>query len=300
MSSTTGPNRTAIAALAALSIGALAITTTADAARRGGNTIDNPVEVKSADGEEVALVLESEDNAGDNNSAGEATTVEAPNDDRFAIRGDLSKSDSDGMCRDVDFLRIEKLAPDTGYCIILNGPIKDKMVAGWISDTSSVELSGPDGKLCLTADENGVAVIALSADADENFDGVVDGAADTHGLCGDYNLLVELSNEPVIADLNGDGAVNVDDVRAMLAVFGDTDNPVADLDSNGIVDSDDLRAIVDIVGDKKGRKLAKKEAKKAEKIAKRLGLTKEEVARQVKVFRETPVGTQPSGSDRGR
>lgn len=259
---------TAVAALAGLAFGCVASSSLA-ANRLGGPIVDNQGPVKDADGLDLALVLEAESVAGANDSAGKPTPIAAPGESPFAIRGALSKSEGDGLCRDVDFLLIDNLVPMSDYCITLNGPINDKMVAAWLSDTSEPIYSGEDGVLCLISDESGAALIGLSAADDTNLDGNADGGAVPHGLCGDYILLVDLKDMPVVGDVNGDSLVDVGDVRAMLGVFGEIGHSAADLDGNGIVDADDVRIIADLVTDKKGLKLANKQVKKAEKAAQR-------------------------------
>ena len=287
----------AIAALTAITLGAT--TFTADARTRVGAppTVDNQGDVKNGDDLEVALALDSESEAGDNNTFGSATPIDAPNDDRFAIRGALSKSTDDGMCRDVDFFFVTGLAPDTEYQVIQHGEVNDKMTVGWFNGDGSLNsASDPlDGKISMTTTPEGDLLIGCSADNDGDFNGAGDGGADPHGLCGDYHLILEVA---LFADINSDAAVNVNDVRAMLAVFGNTDTPAADLDNNGIVDSDDLRILADLVTDRKGRRIANKQAKKAERAAKRQGLSKAEVARNAKLLRETPIAKDTAA--RGR
>ena len=298
MSSQKRFTHTAIAALAGLAIGAVA--TDSLAARRvAAPPADNRGStIKDANGLEVALVLDAEQGAQGNNGFGSASPIAAPNADRFAIRGELSKAASDGACRDVDFFAVSGLTPDTDYQVVQFGPINDKMTVGWFAgDGSQNSASDPGvGKIVVTTDASGDLALACTADSDADFDGNADGGAEAHGLCGEYFLIVEPSAAPVVGDLNGDSIVDVDDVRAMLAVFGNTDSPLADLDLNGIVDSDDVRIIAGLVADKQGRKLASKEAKKADRIAKRTGLTKEEVARQAKVLRETPIPKEPTAN----
>jgi hypothetical protein len=47
-----------------------------------------------------------------------------------------------------------------------------------------------------------------------------------------------------LPDINGDGAVTIDDLLLLLAVWGCTNCPVEDLNADGLVDVDDLLAIV--------------------------------------------------------
>ena len=52
------------------------------------------------------------------------------------------------------------------------------------------------------------------------------------------NVRLELT-APCAGDLDGNGAIDVDDLLGLLAAWGNTDGP-EDLDENGIVDVDDL------------------------------------------------------------
>ncbi|MCB9838933.1 MAG: hypothetical protein H6813_06300 [Phycisphaeraceae bacterium] len=288
-------NTLAVAALAAI---AIAAASPADAARRGAAPpVDSVGDVKSANDLDIALALDSETAAGDNDSFASAKPIAAPNDDRFALRGELTKTDGDGMCRDVDFFTISGLAPSTSYNITQFGDINDKMIVGVFDESGQITAVSDLGKVSATADADGVIVIAGASAEDQDFDGANDSTAQPHGLCGGYYLVIEL---PVLGDLTGDSAVNVDDVRAMLALFGDTDSPQADLDLDGIVDSDDLRIIADLVTDKKGRRIANNKATKFERQAKRQGLSKEEVARRSKLLSQNPIDKDTPADSRSR
>jgi hypothetical protein len=262
--------RTAIGALAGLAFGCIASTSLA-AGRLGGPTVDNQGPAKDADGLDLALVLDTESVVGANDSAGSATPITAPGESPFAIRGALSKSEGDGLCRDVDFFAVTGLAPDTEHQVVQFGDINDKMTVGWFNGDGSLNsASDPaSGKITVTSTAEGELLLACSADNDGDFDGAGDGGADPHGLCGDFFLVVDLKEMPVAGDVNGDSIVDVGDVRAMLGVFGETGHSPADLDGNGIVDADDVRIIADLVTDTKGQKLADKRVKKAEKDAQR-------------------------------
>lgn len=248
----------AIAALAGLTISAAASQSYADRVR--GNDSFGPVE--ETDAVETQLVREIEDGSGVNDTFESSTELVAPNDENFAVRGDLGEKDRE--CRDVDYIGLTGLAPLADYKLTMFGSINDKMTTGWRSpfDGSAI-FSSDNGVLEFVADKDGYAVIAASAATDDNFDGDNDGDGLAHGVCGDYFFIVELVFR---GDVNGDGLVDIGDVRAMLNMIGDTGHSSADLNKDGIVDADDLRVLADLVQGKKAKKARKLAIKRAGKL----------------------------------
>jgi len=280
----------AIAALAGLTFGAAANTASADRASRGG--LNNAGPVTEYDGAEIPVVRETEDGSGANDSFENAIDAVAPSDDRFALRGEFGEQDR--VCADVDVFSISGLAPNTEYLVTQSGAIGDKMSVGWFAADLSLNSAstGADGKITITADNVGNALLACSAETDGDFDGDADGSAEAHGLCGDYYLTVELA---VAGDVNGDDLVDIGDVRAMLGMIGDTGSSSADLTKDGIVDADDLRVLADLVQGKKAKKARKLAIKRAGKLE---GMElKAAVAANAELFSATP--NDPNAGDSG-
>lgn len=298
--------RIAVVALAGLALGAMASVSIGGVRGTGADTTGR-IAVTKVEGPVISLVLESEGGVNGNDVFNSPTMIAAPSDELFAIRGRLSQSDSDGICRDVDFYRVNGLAPLTDYSVSPSGPISDQMAVGWFAGDVLQRGNGAPGKILVTADVDGMALIAVSAQSDADFEGNDDGTFQPHALCGEYHLLFERVTN---GDVNGDGLVDIRDVRAMLNVIGAAEESAvglaADLNRDGIVDEHDLRLLAETVDgrraqrlankkadkiEKKKAKIAKKAAKKTERAerraAKRAGLTKQEVADSAEVVRET-------------
>ena len=244
---------TTIAALAGTGIALM--TAPAHASRLGGNT--NQAPVTGGDLEATPLVLDTEKGANSNDTFETATVAVAPLDDRLDIAGVLSKSDSDGVCRDVDFYQISDLIPLADYCISMTIVTAQDATMGWFNKNGEL-LQVDRGLLCVVADTNGDILFAVSGHTDEDFDGNDDKSGQSHGVCVEYRLSVDIQ---LPADVNGDALIDIDDVRAMLGLIGSTDAPEADLNRDGIVDAADLRVLADEVSDKRARGLAEKKAK---------------------------------------
>ncbi|MBT4524293.1 MAG: hypothetical protein HOI88_08695 [Phycisphaerae bacterium] len=94
----------------------------------------------------------------------------------------------------------------------------------------------PTGTCCVGSSCTEVTLVACTASGGEW------GGANT--LCADDTCGMTTSCP---ADLNGDGAVNVSDVLAMVGVWG-TNDPVADVDGDGTVGVSDLLLIIEAWG----------------------------------------------------
>ena len=134
-------------------------------------------------------------------------------------------------CTDVDYYMIENLVPLCEYCITTVGGIDcecrptDTLI-GWFDKNMGLidfdDESGPVpgyARLCVTADVDGKARIAVTGSGDEDFDGYLDGQLLTaggqtlgsggaggrapvecpdylkgHGVCGCYTLDIEVNH----------------------------------------------------------------------------------------------------------
>lgn len=245
---------TAIAALAGLALA----TTTALAIGIAESPTQAPVTGGEADA--MALVLEVEEADNSNDSVETAGALEAPVMERFAIKGELRKTDADGQCRDNDYFKLTGLSELGAHNVALGGEIADQMRIDQIDpEDGSVIDTSTEGELLITTNASGEAWIKCTSNTDAT-------DPNPHGLCGSYHLLVEISGFRG-ADVNGDSLVDISDVRLMLSLIGSTDSPNADLNNDGIVDAADLRILADEVNDRRAQKLAIKRAKKLEKQA---------------------------------
>jgi len=260
-------SRKSFAATAVAALSGLALTVTAASAIAAGRGIspppvDNQKPADNANGLEIALALETTD---DNNTFGAPSLITAPDANRFALRGELSKSAGEGLCNDVDFYHIDGLTPLGEYIVGLVGPSEMDGHVGLFDDTGLLTDTidpGLAGKILATANGDGGLNLAVSALLDGDFDGNEDKFLNPHGLCAEYLVHFE---QVVFGDLNADAQVDTGDVRVLLGAIGSTTAPAADLTNDGIVDADDLRVLANTVTDRKARKLASKNAKKLAK-----------------------------------
>ncbi len=180
-------------------------------------------------------------------------------------------------CSDVDFYMIENLVPLCEYCITTVGGIDcecrptDTLLGWFDKNMGLIDLDDESGpvpgyaRLCVTADVDGRARIAVTGSGDEDFDGYLDGQLLTtggqpfgagasgrapvecpdylegHGVCGCYTLDIEVNHphsgnneEPTEedlqdamshGDLNMDGFTNTADLGILLGNFGWTEAP---------------------------------------------------------------------------
>ncbi len=249
---------TAIAALAGLTLAATSSTTLAGVATTGA-TNAGQAPVTKGEIESTPLVLEAEDGANSNDTFENSLMLDAPTPALFAIKAELSKSESDGQCRDADYFMIKGLNFLGDHRITLGGEIRDDMKVVWVDRLDgSVIRTSVEGVLEIVADDNEEAWILCTS----NTDAAEGEGPKPHGLCGSYNLVVEAFGFG--ADVNGDSLVDINDVRLMLTLIGSVDSPKADLNHDGIVDAADLRMLADAVTDNRARGLAEKKAKKLE------------------------------------
>lgn len=277
----------AIAALAGLTISAAASQSYADRVRGGGSF--GPIEETEA--AETPLVREIEAGSGINDDFANRTDLAAPNDEYFAVKGNLGEEDR--ACRDVDYIGLTGLAPLSDYKLTMFGSINDQMSTHWRSPFDGTPIfASADGVLNFVSDKDGYALIAASSFTDGDVDGDNDSDGLAHGLCGDYHFIVELVFR---GDVNKDGAVDIGDVRAMLNMIGDTGESTADLNFDGIVDADDLRVLADLVQGKKAKKARKLAIKRAGKLE---GMAlKAAVAENAELLSATP--NDPNAGDSG-
>jgi len=148
------------------------------------------------------------------------------------------------MSGDVDYYRFTGLTPDGIYSATIvagmNGDngFTDTML-GWLAAEGVVvamdDNSGPRAvysKIEFIADEDGVAVLAVTGHGDEDFNGMMSGGMDfeEYGR-GGYMLSVrgvieDIGEMPLErqADLNGDGVVDTGDLGMLIGVFGASSN----------------------------------------------------------------------------
>ncbi|MCB9849002.1 MAG: PD40 domain-containing protein [Phycisphaeraceae bacterium] len=159
------------------------------------------------------------------------------------------------VCDDVDFITIRGLVPLCDYCITQVGGIDCEcrptdINMGWFDKLGEIILtddnSGPVpgyADLCVVADINGRATIAITGTGDDNFDGLADAWEDAsgrasvecpelrhgHGVCGCWTVCV------MVTGPHGGSAasVGVDEQRAL-----------GDLNTDGRVDSADLAILL--------------------------------------------------------
>ena len=266
MSNTHMFTNTAIAALAGLTVAAMS-TTALGATQSIGSTGAPQAPITKGEIESTPLALEAEDGANSNDVFESHTDIQAPNDLQFDIVGELSKSDADGVCRDVDFIQITGLEPEGFYALTIAGPVSFEAHIGWFTPDGLLILQivpGITDHLPIVADPNGNIALGVSADSDGDYDGNIDDTESAHEICGKYHIVVENIPNDIPADINGDSLVDISDVRLMLTLIGAVDSPKADLNRDGIVDAADLRMLADAVTDRRARGLAEKKAKKLE------------------------------------
>ncbi len=108
------------------------------------------------------------------------------------------------------------------------GPAGNEVNGGWVLVTWDVSA------LVGTADE--MQLRFTTGDVGANTQSVVEA-----GIDGILISSIDCEDEPVVpGDVTGDGAVNVDDILAILAVFGQSCECPEDLDGNGVVSVDDI------------------------------------------------------------
>ena len=259
----------AVWALTGLAISAFASTSMAVGVAAGGATDAGQAPITNGEAEASTLLIENEGGVNGNDAFDSPTVFTAPEDDLFFIRGELSASDADGLCRDVDFFRIEGLEPLGEFIFFVGGDISLEAHLVWHNaDGDQILTIGPGlgGKITLSSDMEGVISIAVSALIDGDFDGNDDETTDVHALCGEYYIYIEAL---LFGDVNGDSTVDVGDVRAMLNVFGAADEPRADLTKDGVVDVADLRILADTVNDRRAQRLANRKADRIERKQRR-------------------------------
>ena len=161
------------------------------------------------------------------------------------------------ICDDVDFFVIRGLIPLCDYCITQVGGIDCEcrptdLNLGWFDKLGHIidtdDNSGPVvgyADLCIVADINGRALIAVSGAGDNDFNGLADAWEDAssrapaecaepphaHGVCGCYTLCIMASGphaatqqnattvdseQQHVGDLNGDNRVDVADLAQLL------------------------------------------------------------------------------------
>ncbi|MCB9839063.1 MAG: hypothetical protein H6813_06965 [Phycisphaeraceae bacterium] len=169
-------------------------------------------------------------------------------------------------CTDVDYLCLKDLVPLCEYCITQIGGIDCECrptdaLLGWFDKNMNLialdDESGPVpgyARLCVVADIDGRARIAVTGSGDEDFDGYLDGQLLNaggqgvvrapaecpdylrgHGVCGCYTLDVrvnhphndgtdpdeaQLLNAMTHGDINMDGVTNTADLGILLGAFG--------------------------------------------------------------------------------
>ena len=169
-------------------------------------------------------------------------------------------------CNDVDFFCIKDLVPLCEYCVTTVGGIDceckptDTLLGWFDKNMALIDLDDESGpvpgyaRLCVTADIDGRARIAVTGSGDEDFDGYLDGQffntgaqgvgrAPTecpdflkgHGVCGCYTLDIrvnhphtdnenpdeaQLQNAMSHGDINLDGDTNTADLGILLGNFG--------------------------------------------------------------------------------
>jgi len=187
-----------------------------------------------------------------NDTFEDRATINAPgNGGEFTLDSALDASASDGMCRDVDFFEVTGLGSFQDYCITAKGPITPQINLGWFDFAGQLILSDAP-EMCFVADINGVAIIAVSAQSDDDFDSLEDAMMGIHGLCGVYELSFEAVNfDPAThpEDVNRDGVVDTADLSLVIASFGRRGAQLpADVNRDGGVDTADLSLIISAFG----------------------------------------------------
>jgi len=188
-----------------------------------------------------------------------------------AVSADLCIDNTVGEvpnCNDVDFYLLTDLVPFCEYCITTVGGLDDQCqptdtLLGWFDKNMTLidldDESGPVpgyARLCVTADFDGKARIAVTGSGDEDFDGDLDGQlvnsgsqglarapiecpdfSKGHGVCGCYTLDIRVSGphgdnnnqDPTeaqlegamrVGDINMDGVTNTADLGILLGNFG--------------------------------------------------------------------------------
>ncbi|MCB9838967.1 MAG: hypothetical protein H6813_06470 [Phycisphaeraceae bacterium] len=146
------------------------------------------------------------------------------------------------MNGDVDYFRVTGLQPGVSYeATIVAGlntdnVFTDTMLGWFVAEGVAVAVDDNSGpmrgysKIAFTADENGVATLAVAGHGDDNFDGhMASGMPYDEFGRGGYMLSIRTENAggnemPIErqADLNGDGVVNTSDLGILIGLFGAT------------------------------------------------------------------------------
>jgi len=185
-----------------------------------------------------------------------------------AVSASIAVDNTTGVlrtCRDVDYLRLDNLVPLCDYCFTQIGGIDcecrptDTLV-GWFDKLGhliqlSYDWDNDTGysELCFTADSHGVAILAVTGEGDEDFDGMHDGGPRDiiycderewgHGVCGCWTFAIRtiaphgegspmgpddgLPSEAELllmamdrGDINQDGTTDTADLGILLGNFG--------------------------------------------------------------------------------
>ncbi|MCB9847634.1 MAG: hypothetical protein H6814_04395 [Phycisphaeraceae bacterium] len=183
---------------------------------------------------------------------GDREIVSVPNGNRIRIDAGLDPGDCSQLCHDVDFFELTGLTPLSDFDINIEAAMPGVFRLGWYDKAGALIFPGVSS-ISLVADVNGMAILAVTATADQDFDGFVDGTADPHGLCAEYQLVIRSpgNNGILIEDLNYDGVVDTADLGLLLAAFGSNDF-IADLNGDGAVDTADLGLLLGQFGELSG------------------------------------------------
>ena len=207
-----------------------------------GNTSECSIEINVPEPTPLLACQENEDRL-PNNSFDDASVIDAGEcADAFGVNLHGVLDTPVFKSGDVDYYRIVGLTPGETYNATIVAGLTSRngftdTMLGWLvaegvtvaSDDNSGPMTGYS-KIAFTADENGVATLAITGHGDSDFNGSMDVSMpyEEYGF-GGYMLSIRAEAGDVMplerqADLNGDGVVDTADLGALIGVFGASAN----------------------------------------------------------------------------